>query len=203
MKSTQSINPKSNNMCKACGLYLNQLPATGEKTQAEVFWVGLSAVAFSEEEDRVPLSPTTRSGALIAEIESGFLDSGFFYKTNLVKCLPLKENKIRYPIAGEMEKCFPNLELEIEELNPKVIFLLGKQVAAFVLGTKGISSFSFDEDFKYQGYEIEGVTYVPIHHPSYVLVYKRKNVGNYIANIRSVIEEHCMAKIPYYDTIMM
>lgn len=192
MKPTQSINPQSNSMCKACGLYLNQLPATGEITQAEVFWVGLSAVAFSEEEDRVPLSPNTRSGALIAEIENGFLDSGFFYKTNLVKCLPLRENKIRYPIAKEMEKCFPNLELEIEELKPRVIFLLGKQVASFVLDRIGISSFGLDEDFKYQGYETGGITYVPIHHPSYVLVYKRKNLSSYISNIRSVIEEHCV-----------
>lgn len=192
MKSNQSINPQTSKMCRACGLYLNQLPATGEKTQSEVFWVGLSAVAFSEEEDRVPLSPTTRSGALIAEIENGFPDSSFFYKTNLVKCLPLKENKIRYPIAKEMEKCFPNLTAEVEELKPKVIFLLGKQVATFVLSRFGITHFSLDEEFNYQGYEEGEITYVPIHHPSYVLIYKRKNVKTYIEQIRSVIEKNCI-----------
>lgn len=192
-KSDLSINPQTSNMCRSCGLYLNQMPATGEKTQSEVFWVGLSAVAFSEEEDRVPLSPSTRSGALIAEIESVFSKTSFFYKTNLVKCLPLKENKIRYPISKEMEKCFPNLNSEIDELKPKIIFLLGKQVASFVLSKIGISHFSLDEDFNYQGFEDSGITYIPIHHPSYVLIYKRKNVNTYIDQIRSVIEKNCLA----------
>lgn len=174
-------------------MYLNQMPATGDKRQSDVFWVGLSAVAFSEEEDRVPLSPKTRSGALIAEIENGFRDQRFFYKTNLVKCLPLKENKIRYPIAKEMEKCFPNLRLEIDDLGPSIVFLLGKQVASFVLSKIGVTDFSLDEDFSYKGFKEGGIIYVPIHHPSYVLIYKRKNVERYIAQIRSVIEKNSNA----------
>ncbi len=171
---------------------MNQLPATDQKRNAEVFWVGLSAVAFSEEEDRVPLSPTTRSGALVAEIESAFKKSILFYRTNLVKCLPLKQDKIRYPAAHEMEKCYPNLESETSELNPQVIFLLGKQVATFVLSKLGVSDFSLDENFKYKGFTIKGITYVPVHHPSFVLVYKRKQMSKYINQIRAIVKKNCV-----------
>jgi uracil-DNA glycosylase family 4 len=191
-KSHHPIIPQQNKMCKSCGLYLNQLPATDKKTQSDVFWVGLSAVAFTNEEERVPLSPTTRSGALLVEIERGFSDSITFFKTNLVKCLPLKENKIRYPISKEMENCFPNLNAEIEQFKPKVIFLLGKQVATFVLSKFNITHFHLDEDFEYKGYKVGEVTYIPIHHPSYVLIYKRKNLIKYIGEIRSVVERYCL-----------
>lgn len=169
------------------------MPATDQRRNAEVFWVGLSAVAFTREEDRVPLSPTTRSGALVAEIERVFEKTILFYRTNLVKCLPLKQDKIRYPAAHEMEKCYPNLELETNELNPQVIFLLGKQVASFVLSKLGVSDFSLDENFKYKGFTIKGITYVPVHHPSFVLVYKRKQMTKYINQIRTIVKKNCIS----------
>jgi DNA polymerase len=139
------------------------------------------------------LSPTTRSGALVAEIESAFEGSISYYRTNLVKCLPLKQDKIRYPVAHEMEKCYPNLKLETSELNPQVIFLLGKQVASFVLSKLGVFSFTLDENFKYKGFTIKGITYVPVHHPSFVLVYKRKQMTKYISQIRSIVKKHCVS----------
>ena len=43
-----------------------------------------------------------------------------------------KNERIRYPIQDEMEKCFPNLESEIKELKPTIVFLLGKQVSTFI-----------------------------------------------------------------------
>jgi uracil-DNA glycosylase len=173
---------------------LNQLPATDQGKNAEVFWVGLSAVAFSQDEDRVPLSPTTRSGALVADIESAFEKSIQFYRTNLVKCLPLKQDKIRYPVTHEMEKCYPNLESEVNELNPQIIFLLGKQVASFVLSKIGVFDFRLDENFKYKVFTINGITYVPVHHPSFVLVYKRNKMNKYINQIRSIVKKKCVRR---------
>jgi len=192
--SNLAINPKSSSLCKACGLYLNQLPAFDHSKKASVFWVGLSAVAFNDEDHKTPLSPSTRSGALVAEIESSFGDSLSFYKTNVVKCLPLKKDKIRYPMQHEMEKCYPNLEAETKQLRPKVVFLLGKQVASFVLSKLNLTQYTLDENFKYDVFSIDGVFYVPIHHPSFVLVYKRKNINAYITQIRSIIKKKCLKK---------
>lgn len=153
---------------------------------SHIFWVGLSAVQFDEGIKQLPLSPITRSGALIDSIESSLRDHISFYKTNIVKCLPLKDGKIRYPLEHEMEKCFPNFQFELDVLNPSVVFLLGKQVATFVMKKMGIKEVSLSENFKYNPIEINGTFFVPIHHPSYILVYKRKLLNFYIKNIQSI-----------------
>jgi len=115
-----------------------------------------------------------------------------FYKTNLVKCLPLKLDKIRYPLQHEMEKCFSNLRSELSELKPTVVFLLGKQVASFVLMKLCIEEYTLDANFGYKTFQVGAITYVPVHHPSFVLVYKRKHLKKYMNRIRSIIKNHCI-----------
>ena len=173
--------------CEACGLFLNQLPVYDKSKKAHVFWVGLSSVLITEDV-KVPLSPNTRTGALIEQIETPFREDISFYKTNVVKCLPLSNNKIRYPLKHEMEKCYPNLQDEIEALKPSVIFLLGKQVANFVLGKHSAKILKLDENFDYEAIEIDGVHYVPVHHPSFIQVYRRKKVDFYIEGISKIFD---------------
>jgi DNA polymerase len=168
-------------------LYINQLPVTDKQKEADVFWVGLSAVAFSDDDERLPLSPYTRSGALVSEIEKACSNKISFYKTNLVKCLPLHRGKIRYPLQHEMEKCYHNFETELAVLEPKMVFLLGKQVASFIMQKKGVKSFQLDDDFSYQAYFIEGAWFVPVHHPSFVLVYKRRRINDYSRSISKLV----------------
>jgi DNA polymerase len=183
------INPNNRRRCKACGLYLNQLPVLDEWKSSSVFWVGLSSVLISDKDKRAPLSPYTKSGALLKNIEEEFINDISFYKTNLVKCLPLSHDKIRYPSQMEVEKCYPNLYDEIDTLKPKIIFLLGKQVAKFVLGKNSIVTFTLNDDFNYNSFVINGISYVPVHHPSYILVYKRKHTESYINGIKSFFHE--------------
>jgi len=174
--------------CKACGLYINQLPAFDDQNRANIFWVGLSAVQFSNNEEKIPLSPYTRSGALIKEIEAPYTERISFYRTNVVKCLPLVNDRIRYPVSNEMEKCFPNLEDELDFLHPSKVFLLGKQVGEFVLRKFSRKLTSLSESFDYECYSHEGIDFIPIHHPSYILVYKRRYILNYINGIQSFFE---------------
>src|SRR5829696_3346980 len=100
--------PCRSKICKACGLYLNQEPIYDAPRRSNIFWVGLSAVLFGKEQEKLPLSSSTSSGSLIHQIESSYRKEIIFYKTNLVKCVPLKKDKIRYPVEHEMNKCFPN-----------------------------------------------------------------------------------------------
>jgi len=171
--------------CKSCGLYLNQLPIFDTKEQSQIFWVGLSAVQIADDNEKRPLSADTASGSLVAAIEEPFINELHFYKTNLVKCLPLRDNKIRYPIEEEMEKCFPNFENELEIYKPSIVFLLGKQVATFISKKYSVGKMNLNGQFNYDSFSYNGVTYVPIHHPSYILVYKRKHVKKYIRKIQS------------------
>ncbi len=93
-----------------------------------------------------------------------------------------------------MEKCYPNLADEIEILKPSIIFLLGKQVAQFVLGKHSHNSFSLDENFNYQSFIIDEIIYVPVHHPSFILIYRRKFIENYINGISSFFQELMVEK---------
>ena len=183
---SQKIKSCKSKICKACGLYLNQLPVLDKLETSHVFWVGLSAVQFDEGIEGQPLSPYTRSGALIENIETPLRNKITFYKTNLVKCLPLKEGKIRYPLEHEMEKCFPNFEFELNELSPSIVFLLGKQVATFVMKKMGVKEVALSDNFKYESFRINYTTFIPIHHPSYILVYKRKFLNKYVKSLQSI-----------------
>ena len=174
--------------CKNCCLCNNQAALIHNSKDADVFWVGLSAVK-TENKYETPLSVTTNSGKLIYKIESLFPFRSF-YRTNLVKCLPLDDKcKIRYPSSKEMNSCFINLNLEIDYLKPKLVFLLGKQVATFVLKEYGIKDYVLNDDFEYSTFKIKNIVLVPVHHPSYILVYKRKKIENYISGIQQRIAE--------------
>ncbi len=185
------INPEKSRQCKSCKLYLNQFPLSDHQQNADVFWVGLSAVQIDDDETRsIPLSPSTRSGKLISDIENVCDTDITFFKTNIVKCLPLNGNKIRYPELKEMDKCFPNLEDEIASHKPKLIFLLGRQVADFTLKKYGNSLGNLGADFNYNTYKVNDITFVPVHHPSYILVYKRKFIADYVYGIKNIVEKH-------------
>lgn len=191
----QKIKP-CRKVCKACGLYLNQLPVLDFLKHSNIFWVGLSAVQFDEGVEHLPLSPSTRTGGLINTIEETLKEEISFYKTNLVKCVPLKDDgKIRYPIEHEMEKCFPNFQFELDTLNPAVVFLLGKQVATFVLKKMGVGDFKLPEDYNYKAIKINNTFFVPVHHPSFMLVYKRKELQNYIRIIQSICKKRTQVVI--------
>jgi len=172
--------------CRNCVLCKNQPPLVQQSVAADIFWVGLSAVKIADNTE-IPLSPRTNSGKLINSIEL-LSPTKSFYKTNAVKCLPLKKDKIRYPSVSEMKGCYTHLTTEIQHFSPKLIFLLGKQVASFVLKESGVSDVSLDANFNYSPITIDNYTYIPIHHPSFVLVYKRKKLSNYIDSLDSMIK---------------
>ncbi len=184
-----TLKPDKKKNCIDCGLYLNQAPVLDNSDKSQIFWVGLSAVRFKEGMHRVPLSKNTRSGALIEKIELPLRKTFSFYKTNVVKCLPLKAGKVRYPSKCEMEKCYSNFDLEIKQHNPSIIFLLGKQVASFVLKKHGFKDEISFKDFEFKQIKINNIIYIPIYHPSYILVYKRKQLGQYINKLRKICED--------------
>jgi DNA polymerase len=113
--------------CKKCKLCKNQRPLLDKNNSCDIMWVGLSAKKVEDINKTIPLCNDTNSGKIIEKIENKLNDFRF-YKTNLVKCLPLdKNNKLRYPTIEEMNSCIENLLLEINYFKPKIIFVLGKK----------------------------------------------------------------------------
>lgn len=178
--------------CTRCDLHQNQLPLLDKKCKADVFWVGLSAKKVEDIENDIPLSNDTNSGKIINRIESRF-EEEIFYRTNLVKCVPLdQQGKLRYPDKKEKKVCFNNLLYEINLINPKIIFLLGKEVSNFILSNNGVDNYHLDEEYNYETYLVKGIFYVPVHHPSFIHVYRRKRVDEYINSISDIIFNTCI-----------
>ena len=172
--------------CNMCNMCNNQRPLLDKVEECDVMWVGLSAKKVEDILDEIPLSVTTISGKLINEMESE-VQGCKFYKTNVVKCLPLNSSgKLRYPTKKEMDLCIVNLKKEIELLEPKVIILLGKNVIDSVEKSMKIAFDKFD-DYEYKIYKHGGYSFLPIHHPSYISVYKRKNKETYVDAVKNMI----------------
>lgn len=171
--------------CQKCSLCFNQRPLLDVERKCQVFWVGLSAKKMSSDMEE-PLSPTTNTGMLIQKIEE-MCEEVVTYKTNLVKCLPLTEGqKLRYPNREEIDCCFEHLISEIHEMSPKIVFLLGEKVYTSLERNMKIK-FEKWNDFEYHYREFEGSYYVPIHHPSYIYVYKRDEIDDYIQGVEKII----------------
>ena len=161
--------------CKKCILCKNQKPLLDKISECNVMWVGLSAKKVSDVNETIPLCNNTNSGRIIESIENRLNYLGF-YKTNLVKCLPLDENnKLRYPTTNEMYSCIDNLLLEIKELNPKIIFILGKK------------NYNFIQSYLKKNRINNKLIY--IEHPSYIYVYKRKYINDYIDKVTELIKK--------------
>lgn len=153
---------------------------------ANVMWVGLSDKKTIGLKKSEPLNADTNTGKLVAEIEAQCPPTSF-YRTNLVKFPPLdSDGKLRYPTPDECALCYPELLTELQEVNPRVVFLLGNRTAAFVFNQLGLKMPKLS--YEYQTFKHGGVWYVPIHHPSYIMVYKRKEKEQYIQAVKSVIE---------------
>lgn len=164
--------------CRKCNLCYNQEPLLDKGFKCDVMWVGLSAKRVENVKKNIPLCNDTNSGMIIELIEKK-LPNLDFYKTNLVKCLPLdKDNKLRYPSDDEMNLCISNLLLEIEELDPKIIFVLGRKAYNFI-------NKYFDKN------KVDSSKLVYIEHPSYIYVYKRKYIDNYVNKVVNI----CMKKM--------
>lgn len=143
-------------------------------------------VGLSSKPGTAALCPSTNSGKLIGEIENRVAETFSVHKTNLVKCAPLDEGgKLRYPTLAEMKACLPHLLNEIEHFQPRVIVLLGAQVAKFMVNalmpTQRFDGFA--DDFSYRTFSLNSGILLPIHHPSYIWVYRRKRIPQYIGAV--------------------
>lgn len=173
--------------CTACPLYMNQCPLLDHVRKTDVMWVGLSAKRVADPETSVPLDADTNSGRLFAEIEAA-CSPVRFYKTNLVKCLPLNEQgKLRYPTLSECSACAPNLDFELNLVSPTVVFLLGAKVASFVL--RRLELERVEDVANYTAIEYQRKYFVPIPHPSFIAAYRRKTKHEYVTRVQDLIEQ--------------
>ena len=122
-------------------------------------------------EDETGLPFVGRAGKLLDKIlDSVGIDSNEdAYISNIVKCRPPENRK---PSLEEIRACEHWLKEQIRLINPKIILLVGATAVQGILGVKeGIT--------KIRGSWIEenGMLYMPIFHPSYLLRNPSKDPG--------------------------
>lgn len=152
-----------------------------------ILWIGLSAQLSKEGTTLPPLDDSTPSGKLIATIENQC--SRFVFKrTNLVFFAPLnKQGKLRYPTSAEMKKSIDNLNNTIKEFNPDLVFMLGNQVGKFLISEKNLQKM---KDYVIDNTFIDtDILYTQVYHPSYILIYKRKFINEYIQDLAQVMDQ--------------
>lgn len=116
-----------------------------------------------QQEDKQGLAFVGRAGKML---NKSFLSVGIdtnedCYISNIVKCRPPNNRK---PKSIEIENCMPWLDSQIELIKPKVIVLAGSTAVQSYLNINQPIS-------KIRGKWItrEGIKYMPIFHPSYLL----------------------------------
>ena len=153
--------------CNKCSISCNQKPLVDNMRKSDIMFLGISA-KIKEKEDEMPLSENTNSGKLIKMIEERLLEENnnlLCYRSNIVKCVPLNEKgKIRYPDTLEIENCIENLVYELNIVKPKVVVFLGRLV---------------EKHLKKKIMEL-GYNTITIYHPSYIYVYRKKEIEKYI-----------------------
>ena len=153
--------------CNRCSISYNQKPLIDKLRKSDIMFVGISA-KMKETEDEIPLSENTNSGKLIKMIEERLLEENSnisCYRSNMVKCVPLNEKgKIRYPDILEIENCIDNLVYELRIVKPKVVVFLGRLVEKHL--KKKIDELGYNN--------------ITIYHPSYIHVYRKKEIEKYV-----------------------
>lgn len=146
-----------------------------------VYIVGLSAKPHCEH-----LAPETRTGHIIEQIAQR-LPSVRIVKTNLVRIPPVdKEGRLRYPNPKEMQRGWIELQHEMHRASPDLLVTLGQQVSFFLRSQMGVQPAKprLPPDFSCESYLLQSTSCIlSVHHPSFVYVYCRKDVDNYVANV--------------------
>lgn len=159
------------NECRKCELHNYRTNAVfGEgDPNTDLLLIGEGPGRVEDEKGRPFVG---RAGRKLDEIlNSAGIPRQKVYITNVVKCRPPNN---RAPLTQEMESCFPYLEVQIANINPKIIITLGNAATKRLLNTdQGITSLR-GEFQSWQG----GIKIFPMFHPSYLLRYQSKEVGS-------------------------
>ena len=169
-------------MCKNQGPLVQR-----RRSAADIFFTGLSAVPTAEAHKEEPFSANTRSGRLLREVASE-LSSATVHYTNLVKCLPLRNDRIRYPSRTELELCYRNYRAELVHLVPQKVVLFGQLVSDFIAHKLGLTFAAPVREFDFPVARCGDVTFLSAYHPSYVLVYKRRKLDVYKRRLAAFLE---------------
>lgn len=157
-----------------------------QEKPASVLWVGISGKPFTN-----ALASTTATGRIVDTIEN--MSGGVrFRRTNLVKNAPLNgDGRLRYPTQDEMLKGANILFGELEHMEARIVITLGAAVSKVVVERTIVNRRfrGLSRAFKYRAVRTDRFYILPVHHPSFVLIYRRRKLQRYMLSIKKCIAD--------------
>ena len=166
--------------CNKCKLAQNRLNIVWGKgnENADIMFIGEGPGA---EEDKMGVPFVGRAGKLLdMAFQAVGLDKESVYIANVVKCRPPGN---RNPEPDEVEACSEYLRQQIQQVNPKIIVLLGSVSLKAILGNQYKITAS-----RGNWYEKDGIAVLPTFHPAALLRDETKKIYLYQDLLR-VIEK--------------
>ena len=157
--------------CKKCKLSQNRLNIVWGKgnEHANVMFIGEGPGA---EEDKTGLPFVGKAGKLLdMAFQAVGIDKDSVYIANVVKCRPPGN---RNPEADEIEACSGYLKEQIQQINPKIIVLLGSVALKAFLGNQ----YKITES-RGKWFEKDGRYIMPTFHPAALLRDEAKKIFLY------------------------
>ena len=128
-------------------------------------------VGITNKEGKNPFDSSTKSGAILDAIIAQ-LDAKC-EKTNYVSYAPKDQNgKLRYPTKIELDQAYLDFQTNIFKQNPDLLVVCGTMIF---------------KELKKHGFDFCNI--LKIYHPSYIWVYKRKQLDSYIHDVCQQIKE--------------
>ena len=161
--------------CKSCPLYVsrNNVVFSDGSNKAKIMLIGEAPGA---DEDKQGKPFVGRAGKLLNEFlkSAGINRNEDLYIANTIKCRPPENRK---PAKEEKAACERFLQAQINTVKPKIIVLCGATAMESFLDKKLKISKVRGEFFEnIKGYE--GIKFIPILHPSYLLRQHSTEIGS-------------------------
>ena len=148
--------------CTACGLHKGRTQTVFGVGDEQADWL-LVGEAPGAEEDRLGEPFVGQAGRLLDNMLAaiGLSRGENVYIANVLKCRPPGNRK---PEPGEVAKCSPHLQQQIELIEPKLIVAMGRFAAQTLLGTDATIA-----SLRGRVHRYAGVPLIVTYHPAYLL----------------------------------
>ncbi len=176
------MNLKNLKKCKLCELYktrLNVLAGEGN-INADIMLIAQAPGELEDKENRMFIGPSGKM--LDTLLQNAQISRNEIYITNLIKC-NLPQN--RRPKQREIKACSKYLEMEIAEIDPKILVPLGYYATKYLFEKYSLSEFTKKEFPKLIGniFSVENRKIYPLSHPA-SLLYHNEFIDKSIENLK-------------------
>lgn len=177
-----------------CKMPISHVPfeIVGDNPKPDVLFI---AEAPFKDEIRQQRPLIGKAGSFFRDVVTQYIDS--YALANVVSCHPTDTQKIgvRTPLKDEQEYCVEHVRAFIDEIEPKLIVMLGRIAYENILPQHYLESVEKDAEYvgrmqKKGPISSQGITYAVSYHPSYITRsggFKSKSFTGFDSRIKRVI----------------